>query len=73
MSSLCDDKSLREFWVKCTDQHQLYINPDRLLSALEQKYGSLIADKHQLDPLIGKPEYAVVCCIGKKVVYNIWD
>ena len=54
MSSICDDKSLREFWVKCTDQHQLYIHPDRLLTALEQKYGSAISEKHQLDPAVGK-------------------
>ena len=54
MSTLCDDKSLREFWVKCTDQHQLYIQPDRLLAALEQKYGSVLPEKHQLDPVTGE-------------------
>lgn len=63
MSSICDDKSLREFWVKCTDQHQLYIHPDRLLTALEQKYGSAISEKHQLDP-------AVVC---KHIITRVLD
>ncbi|XP_052800054.1 rho family-interacting cell polarization regulator 2-like isoform X3 [Mya arenaria] len=49
MSSICEDKSLREFWVKCTDEHTLYIHPDRLLSALEQKYASIIAEKFLID------------------------
>ncbi|XP_053384673.1 rho family-interacting cell polarization regulator 2-like isoform X2 [Mercenaria mercenaria] len=51
MSGICEDKSLREFWVKCTDQNTLYIHPDRLLNMLEQKYSSVIAERHMIDPV----------------------
>jgi hypothetical protein len=54
MSGICEDKSLKEFWVKCTDQNTLYIHPDRLLNMLEQKYSSVIADKHMIDPVKGR-------------------
>ncbi|KAL3842257.1 hypothetical protein ACJMK2_020290 [Sinanodonta woodiana] len=51
MSSLSSDKSLREFWVKCTDNTSLYIYPDRLVTALERKYGTMFMDKYNLDPV----------------------
>lgn len=50
MASICTDKGLKEFWVKCTDQNSLYIHPDRLLTVLEQKFGQVIHDKHKSDP-----------------------
>ena len=53
MTTLCDNKNLREFWVKCTDQTSLYVSPDRLLTSLEQKFASVIAEKHAMDPLKG--------------------
>lgn len=56
MSSICEDKMMREFWVKCTDQNSLYIHPDRLLNMLEQKFSSVIAEKHMIDPVKGENE-----------------
>ena len=54
MSSICDDKSLREFWVKCTDKNSIYIHPDRLLATLEQKYQSVIEEKYMIDHVKGE-------------------
>jgi hypothetical protein len=39
MSNLTEDKSLREFWARCTDQNLLYIQPEKLVTCLDQKYG----------------------------------
>ncbi|KAH3887636.1 hypothetical protein DPMN_011654 [Dreissena polymorpha] len=30
LSSLCEDKALKEFWVKSTEENSLYVHPDRL-------------------------------------------
>lgn len=53
MSQICEDKNLREFWVKCTDQNSLYIHPDRLLTMLEQKYANVIEEKYLIDHIKG--------------------
>lgn len=53
MTGICEDKTLREFWTKCTDQTSLYIHPERMISMLEQKYNPVIAEKHLIDPVKG--------------------
>ncbi|XP_061177903.1 rho family-interacting cell polarization regulator 1-like isoform X2 [Saccostrea echinata] len=50
MAELSDDKSLREFWVRCTDTNVLYIHPEKLVGAFEQKYGAQLQSKYSRDP-----------------------
>ncbi|CAC5400599.1 unnamed protein product [Mytilus coruscus] len=50
MSSLTEDKSLREFWARCTDQNLLYIQPEKLVTCLDQKYGAQLRSKYERDP-----------------------
>lgn len=54
MMELSDDKSLREFWVRCTDTNVLYIHPEKLVGAFEQKYGAQLQSKYNRDPKKGK-------------------
>ncbi|KAL4224801.1 Family with sequence similarity 65 member [Mactra antiquata] len=51
MAGVCEDKTLKQFWTKCTDQTSLYIHPEKLISMLEQKYHSVITENHMTDPL----------------------
>ena len=53
MSELTEDKSLREFWVRCTDQNVLYVHPERLVTSFEQKYGSQLHSKYGMEPQKG--------------------
>lgn len=50
MTELSEDKSLREFWVRCTDTNVLYIHPEKLVTAFEQKYGAQLQSKYSRDP-----------------------
>lgn len=50
MSSLTEDKSLREFWARCTDQNLLFIQPEKLVTCLDQKYGAQLRSKYERDP-----------------------
>ncbi|XP_055998054.1 rho family-interacting cell polarization regulator 2-like isoform X2 [Ostrea edulis] len=50
MTELSEDKSLREFWVRCTDTNILYIHPEKLVCAFEQKYGAQLQSKYSRDP-----------------------
>lgn len=50
MTELSEDKSLREFWVRCTDTSVLYIHPEKLVTAFEQKYGAQLQSKYSRDP-----------------------
>jgi hypothetical protein len=54
MSNLTEDKSLREFWARCTDQNLLYIQPEKLVTCLDQKYGAQLKSKYERDPKRGK-------------------
>lgn len=54
MSNLTEDKSLREFWARCTDQNLLYIQPEKIVTCLDQKYGAQLKSKYERDPKRGK-------------------
>lgn len=54
MTELSEDKSLREFWVRCTDTSVLYIQPEKLVTAFEQKYGAQLQGKYSRDPKKGR-------------------
>lgn len=54
MTELSEDKSLREFWVRCTDTSVLYIHPEKLVTAFEQKYGAQLQSKYSRDPKKGR-------------------
>jgi hypothetical protein len=51
--NLTEDKSLREFWARCTDQNLLYIQPEKLVTCLDQKYGAQLKSKYERDPKRG--------------------
>ena len=53
MSDLTDDKSLREFWVRCTDHNVLFVHPEKLVTCFEQKYGAQLQSKYGRDPKKG--------------------
>ncbi|XP_069133439.1 rho family-interacting cell polarization regulator 2-like isoform X1 [Argopecten irradians] len=50
MTELSDDKSLREFWARCTDHNVLYVHPEKLVASLEQKYGPQLQSKYNKEP-----------------------
>lgn len=49
MRDLSDDKSLREFWARCTDTTVLYLHPEKLVTSFDQKYGAQLHNKYEMD------------------------
>ncbi|KAJ8298725.1 hypothetical protein KUTeg_022785 [Tegillarca granosa] len=49
MRDLSDDKSLREFWARCTDTTILYLHPEKLVTSFDQKYGAQLHNKYEME------------------------
>ncbi|GFN76144.1 protein fam65c [Plakobranchus ocellatus] len=68
LSEQAVEKSVRELWVFCVDQTQLYVHPEKVVSVMENKFGPKLQEQFDIRPI--RVFHRAMACMLDVPVYS---